>query len=258
VNEQPNRDASEVARTQAAEAVVRKHVLLAAGAGLIPVPLADVAAITGIQLRMLNELTALYGVTIAQHRPESIIYSLLAGFASREIAAIGLSGILKTIPVFGSMIGAASMPLASAALTYAVGTSFKEHFAAGGSFDTLSIPKMRASLGRKLETGRVVAKQLLQRQTAKEVTPPPAPEVSELKVYCILRPKAGKYGKVYLKSYIDGWRPEKYLGTIDEFKLRYGVADLEPIKELIVSENRALFLTYMREQIVKRAAAKVQ
>lgn len=244
-------------RAYEAEAIVRKHVLLAAGAGLIPVPLADVAAITGIQLRMLRELTTHYGISIAQHRPESIIYSLLAGFASREIAAIGFSGILKTIPVIGSMIGAASMPIASAALTYAVGTSFNEHFAAGGNFDTLSIPKMRASLGRKIETGRIVAKQLLQRKTAKEVELPASPASPEPKIYCILRRNAGKCGKVYLKSYIDGRRPEKYLGTIDELKLRYGVEDLEPIKDLIVAENRALFLIYVQERAAHRAVKKV-
>lgn len=243
-------------RAHEAEAIVRKHVLLAAGAGLIPVPLADVAAITGIQLRMLKELTTHYGVSIAQHRPESIIYSLLAGFASREIATIGLSGILKTIPVIGSMIGAASMPIASAALTYAVGTSFNEHFAAGGNFDTLSIPKMRASLSRKIETGRVVAKQLLQRETAKKVESPATPDAPEQKIYCILRPNAGKYGKVYLRSYIDGWRPEKYLGTIEELKLRYGVENLEPIKDLIVSENRALLLLHVQQRAALRAKKK--
>lgn len=220
-------------------------------------PLADVAAITGIQLRMLKELTSHYGVSMAQHRPESIIYSLLAGFASREIATIGLGGILKTIPVIGSMIGAASMPIASAALTYAVGTSFNEHFAAGGNFDTLSVPRMRASLGRRIETGRIVARQLLHRKTAKEVEPPAAaPAALEPKIYCILRPHAGKYGKVYLKSYIDGWRPEKYLGTIDELKLRYAVEDLELIKDLIVSENRALFLLHLQERAALRAAGK--
>lgn len=40
------------------EAIIRHHVLLAAGAGLIPLPLVDLAAVTGIQVRMLMELAS--------------------------------------------------------------------------------------------------------------------------------------------------------------------------------------------------------
>jgi uncharacterized protein (DUF697 family) len=98
-----------------ADSIIRQHVLLAAGAGLIPVPIADMAAITGIQLKMLSDLSAAYQVPFSRHRVESTLSSLIGGLASREIATIGLSGLLKTIPIFGSVLGAASMPMAAAA-----------------------------------------------------------------------------------------------------------------------------------------------
>ncbi|MBM3874686.1 MAG: DUF697 domain-containing protein [Verrucomicrobia bacterium] len=239
-----------------ADSIIRQHVLLAAGAGLIPVPIADMAAITGIQLKMLSDLAASYDVPFSRHRVESILSSLIGGLASREIAKIGLSGMLKIIPVFGSVLGAASMPMAAAALTYAVGSSFKEHFAAGGNLENVNLARVRTGFRQKLETGRVLAKQLIERKSAQaEAKAEPENEAeSKTKIYCIIKPNVGKTGKVYLKSYIEGWRPEKYVGAIDELKLRYGVEDLETVKDQIIAEYRKPFLQYLREKEKERAA----
>jgi len=239
-----------------ADSIIRQHVLLAAGAGLIPVPIVDMAAITGIQLKMLSDLAASYDVPFSRHRVESILSSLIGGLASREIAKIGLSGMLKIIPVFGSVLGAASMPMAAAALTYAVGSSFKEHFAAGGNLENVNLARVRTGFRQKLETGRVLAKQLIERKSAQaEAKAEPENEAeSKTKIYCIIKPNVGKTGKVYLKSYIEGWRPEKYVGAIDELKLRYGVEDLETVKDQIIAEYRKPFLQYLREKEKERAA----
>lgn len=239
-----------------ADSIIRQHVLLAAGAGLIPVPIADMAAITGIQLKMLSGLAATYDVPFSRHRVESILSSLIGGLASREIATIGLSGLLKTIPIFGSVLGAASMPMAAAALTYAVGSSFKEHFAAGGNLENVNLARVRTGFRQKLETGRVLAKQLIERKSAQaEAQAEPANEAeAKTKIYCIIKPNVGKTGKVYLKSYVEGWRPEKYVGAIDELKLRYGVDDLETVKDQIIAEYRKPFLQYLREKEKERAA----
>jgi uncharacterized protein (DUF697 family) len=239
-----------------ADSIIRQHVLLAAGAGLIPVPIADMAAITGIQLKMLSGLAAAYEVPFSRHRVESILSSLIGGLASREIATIGLSGMLKAIPVVGSVLGAASMPMAAAALTYAIGSSFKEHFASGGDLEDISLARVRTGFRQKLETGRVLAKQLIERKSAQaEAQAEPASEAeSKTKIYCIIKPNVGKTGKVYLKSYIEGWRPEKYVGAIDELKLRYGTDDLETVKDQIIAEYRKPFLQYLREKEQERPA----
>src|SRR5262249_28279910 len=52
------------ARREGADTLIRHHVLLSSGAGLIPIPLADVAAVTAVQVRMLEELTQLYGARL--------------------------------------------------------------------------------------------------------------------------------------------------------------------------------------------------
>jgi len=227
------------------EQIIRKHALLAAGAGLIPVPLADLAAVTGVQLQMISELSDTYGIPFSKHRTKSILSALVAGVASREIASMGLSAALKSIPGLGTVLGAASMPLASAALTYAIGTVFREHFEAGGGIEDLNLEKSRLAFRKHFDQGKKVVSNLLAKGTPTAAAAPAAPATDALKIYCILKPNIGKYGKVYLKTYVDGQRPEKYLGTMDEFKVRYGVENLESVKEQIIEDHRALFQQYV-------------
>jgi uncharacterized protein (DUF697 family) len=227
------------------ETIIRQHVLLAAGAGLIPVPLADLAAVTGVQVQMLAALSEHYGIPFSQHRTKSIISAFLGSVASREIATMGFSAALKAVPGIGTMLGAASMPLASAALTYAIGTVFRDHFAAGGAVDDFSFDRTRAAFRRHLDQGKKTVRGLI----APRPSPAPAAKADPLKIYCILKPNIGKYGKVYLKTYVDGQRPEKYLGTFDELKARYGVAELETVKGRIIDDYREMFLLYLATRV---------
>jgi uncharacterized protein (DUF697 family) len=255
------------------EHIIRKHALLAAGAGLIPVPLADLAAVTGVQLQMIGELSSAYGIPFSRHRTKSILSALVGSVASREIASMGLSAALKSLPGIGTMLGAASMPLASAALTYAIGTVFREHFEVGGGIEDLSLERSRSVFRQHFDQGKKIVADLLAKKSgsapsiatppasaepAPPATPPAAPAPSApatpappaaarepLKIYCILKPNIGKYGKVYLKTYMGGRRPEKYLGTIDEFKIRYGVENLETVKDRIIEDHREMFAHYV-------------
>src|SRR5262249_29658328 len=42
-----------------ADAIIQKHILYSTGAGLIPIPVADLAAVTAVQVSMLEELARL-------------------------------------------------------------------------------------------------------------------------------------------------------------------------------------------------------
>ena len=52
------------------------HLPWAMGAGLIPLPLVDLATITGIQLKMIAKISRVYGVPFAENRAKSIIAAL--------------------------------------------------------------------------------------------------------------------------------------------------------------------------------------
>ena len=59
-----------------ADRIVREHVLWAIGAGFIPIPMADFATVTGIQVDMLNKLSGLYDVEYAASTGKSLVAAL--------------------------------------------------------------------------------------------------------------------------------------------------------------------------------------
>ena len=72
-------------RDERASQVVDRFSLYAGAAGLIPVPVADVAVVGGVQLQMLRRLSEVYGVPFSENRGKSII----ASFAGALIPASG-------------------------------------------------------------------------------------------------------------------------------------------------------------------------
>ncbi|MCB0572184.1 MAG: DUF697 domain-containing protein, partial [Phaeodactylibacter sp.] len=43
-----------------AQEIVKNHVLISMGAGLVPIPILDIAAVTAVQLDMVKNLAQLY------------------------------------------------------------------------------------------------------------------------------------------------------------------------------------------------------
>src|SRR5262245_37285966 len=64
------------------EAIIQRNVLWAVGAGIIPVPIVDFVAVTGVQLKMVKELSDVYEVPFKSHIVKKLVYTLLSGFAS--------------------------------------------------------------------------------------------------------------------------------------------------------------------------------
>ena len=108
---------------QQAEAIVKTHVLISMGAGLVPIPILDIAAVTAVQMDMVKQLTMLYNVD----HPNNFDKSLITALTGSIFARVGAS-FIKAIPVVGSVIGGLSMAIMSGASTYAVGQVFKRHF----------------------------------------------------------------------------------------------------------------------------------
>lgn len=57
-----------------AEKIIRENVLWAGGGGLIPVPVLDILAITAVELKMLKELSALYGLSFQEDQVKNILF----------------------------------------------------------------------------------------------------------------------------------------------------------------------------------------
>ena len=142
-----------------ADAVIRHHVLLSAAAGAIPLNFVDTAALAVVQLRLLKELSAVYGVYFRGDIGRSAVGTLLATVAPTALAG-GLLGsfavrvALHSVPVIGAVTRLATQPAFNAAFTYALGKVFDQHFASGGTFLTFEPEKVKTYFRTKFEEAR--------------------------------------------------------------------------------------------------------
>jgi uncharacterized protein (DUF697 family) len=81
---------------------------------------------------MLRRISQIYGVPFAENRGKALIASL-AGSMIPASSGIGAASILKSVPLVGTAISAIAMPALSAGATYAIGMTFIQHFASGGT-----------------------------------------------------------------------------------------------------------------------------
>lgn len=133
-----------------ADKIIRSHVLWAIGGGLIPVPLVDFAAVTAVQLEMLQQLADLYEVQNYQKSKGKAFVSALTG---TTFASIG-SSFLKAIPGVGSIVGGVSMSVASGASTYGVGQVAINLFSGSGNFDNFDAAEVKQAYKEAYEAGK--------------------------------------------------------------------------------------------------------
>ncbi len=126
----------------AAMKIVRQYIGWSTGAGLIPLPLVDVAAIALVQLKMIHSLTELYGVPFSRSAAKSVIGAIIGGGGTFVIAA-PVSSVVKAVPVVGQLAGVLTEPAIAGAATYALGKVFIQHFESGGTLLDLNIRTKR-------------------------------------------------------------------------------------------------------------------
>jgi uncharacterized protein (DUF697 family) len=120
-------------RREQVDQIIRKYTLWSAGLGLIPLPVLDVAAVATAQYKMVGELAKLYGLPFSHERVRVLVGALLGGGLPAVLAGGGLGSLAKSIPLVGTLAGAAVMPALSAAATIALARVFVQHFEAGGT-----------------------------------------------------------------------------------------------------------------------------
>ena len=146
-------------RSSQANNIVKKHVIGVMGASLVPIPLFDLVALTGVQLKMLYSLAKLYDVPFSRNLGKSLIVSLLGGVMPTS-AAMTLASLAKVVPGLGTATGMISVSVLGGATTYAIGSVFVQHFESGGTLLDFDPKKMRAYFSKKLEEGKDVAANL--------------------------------------------------------------------------------------------------
>jgi uncharacterized protein (DUF697 family) len=137
---------TDAARDELASQLVDRLSLWSGAAGLIPVPLVDMAAVGGVQLHMLRRLSEIYGIPFSENRGKSILASLAGAVIPASTAtttAMGVSSLMKGLPGIGTAIGALTMPVVSAGATWVIGKVFIQHFASGVTLLDFNPPDYR-------------------------------------------------------------------------------------------------------------------
>jgi len=129
-------------RDEAALTLVNRFALWSGVAGLIPVPVVDIAAVGGLQIQMVRRLSQIYDVEFSENRTKAIVASL-AGSLIPATSGIGAASLLKAVPVLGTITAGFVMPALSAGATYAIGKAFIQHFASGGTLLDFNPPDYR-------------------------------------------------------------------------------------------------------------------
>ncbi len=111
------------ARGDGLERRARAHVQgYAVAAGAIDlVPVAGAVGVPVVQGKMLHSLAALYGLAWSRRTLTDFAASLGVGTLLHQSGLFGLRQIVKLIPGFGQVVGAASASALSFAVTYALG-----------------------------------------------------------------------------------------------------------------------------------------
>lgn len=143
-------------RESSASNLVRRFTAYAAGTSLIPMPLLDVIATSGVQVKMVRDLSKLYDLEFSQDVAKSIISSLV-GTLGAQYVAMGASSMVKVVPFVGQLASIVVAPGLAGAITYGLGRVFMRHFEMGGTLLTFDVDQMREYFKAEVENGKNAA-----------------------------------------------------------------------------------------------------
>ncbi|MCB9338838.1 MAG: DUF697 domain-containing protein [Lewinellaceae bacterium] len=151
-------------RGKHAETIIRNHILFSMGAGAIPVPVADILAVSASQLDMIRQLCKVYDQDFHETQGKAIVSSL----TTATLARLGAGSLAKMIPIVGSVVGSVANAIMSGASTYALGQVFKSHFDTGGTILDFDADRLKKMYKEQFEKGKKVAEELRKQQEAKK------------------------------------------------------------------------------------------
>jgi uncharacterized protein (DUF697 family) len=165
--------AARAERLVSARSLTKNYVLAAAGIGLIPVPLVDLAALVGLQVKLVHGLAKHYDVPFKENIAKSLVASLLSG-VSGVVGVAGLASLAKAVPGLGTLAGGGGVAITAASITYATGEVFTRHFESGGTLLDFDPHKVKEFFKCELKKGKAAAADAVAEATPAESAAPPA------------------------------------------------------------------------------------
>lgn len=143
-----------IGKSERAAIVLNEHIIASMTTGLIPLPLIDFAALTGIQLKMIHSISKLYEKEFSESRSKALIASLVGG--GIPITVTRLASLAKFVPGIGSVAGTIGMVTMGGASTYALGRVLTDHFESGHELNQLTAKAVKKTFSKELKAGRKV------------------------------------------------------------------------------------------------------
>jgi uncharacterized protein (DUF697 family) len=161
------------AKEISAKKIVKNYMWWSMGAGLIPVPFVDLAAVSGVQLKMLKDVSEVYNIKFSENKGKAIVSALLGSIVPNSLSYGNMGSLLKMLPFVGPVIGGLSMSLFSGAATYAIGKVFIQHFEAGGTFLDFNPVTVKEYFHSQFVEGQEIAKEMNEKKgkTSETVIP---------------------------------------------------------------------------------------
>lgn len=132
--------------------ILNEYTVASMTIGLIPVPLADFAALSGLQFKMIHSFSKLYNQKFSENHSRIFIASLLGG--SLPYTFLRMMSLVKLVPGAGTVVGTTSMVTMGGASTYALGKVLTQHFESGKSLQELSPKAVKGTFSKEMKAGR--------------------------------------------------------------------------------------------------------
>jgi len=136
-----------------ADTIIRNHVIWSMGAGMIPILIADIFAVSALQLDMIKQLCKVYDLDYQETQGKALVTSL----TSSTLARLGARSLVKLIPGLG-IFGGVPVAIFAGASTYALGEVFKRHFETGGTILDFDVDRVKKFYQEKFEKGKTIVK----------------------------------------------------------------------------------------------------
>jgi uncharacterized protein (DUF697 family) len=121
-----------------------------------------------MQIKMIANLCQEYETPFNKELGRGIV-SVLVGSITELGVSAGVASLLKGVPFIGGLLSGASFAVTGAAVTYAMGKIFIQHFEAGGTLLTFNPEKMKAHFRKLYEEGKTVAQEMAKEAKAKVI-----------------------------------------------------------------------------------------
>lgn len=144
-------------KEQKALKTVKNYMWWSMGAGLIPVPFVDLVAVSGVQLKMLAEISKIYGVQFQESRGKAVVGALIGSIVPSAMSFGAVGSLLKAVPLVGALVGTPSMVVFCGASAWALGKVFIQHFESGGTFLDFNPAEVKEHFQEQFEEGRKMA-----------------------------------------------------------------------------------------------------